>query len=245
MNRLIFLLIVFPVFLSSCRKDPQASFLMDKSNAFVGETINFTNRSMDAHDITWDFGDGYTSSNFNVAHAYSEPGIYNVILTVYGKSGNRDVATGTVQILEEYATLEVEVVLYTDDNTGYVLPDASVRLYPSLDDWENETNMVVEGFTNNNGKVTFTDLIAQRRYYVDVWEENHDNYQLASEDAGWIETQILEPGTLNSFVAYVDYYAPSKKSSGARKGKRPVGSSVGEEGQSLRIRSGSLSPLHP
>ncbi len=40
---------------------------------------------------------------------------------------------------------------------------------------------------------------------------------LANEDVAWIETQVLVAGTLNSFIAYVDYIPPSKKSAATRK----------------------------
>ncbi len=41
--------------------------------------------------------------------------------------------------------------------------------------------------------------------------------QLANEDVAWIETQVLIAGALNSFIAYVDYIPPSKKSAATRK----------------------------
>ena len=37
------------------------------------------------------------------------------------------------------------------------------------------------------GKTVFADL-KNIVYYVDVWEENHDNYTLKDEDVGFIRT---------------------------------------------------------
>lgn len=211
---------------------PYSDFIMSTSKANVGEAIIFTNNSLNAVNVDWDFGDGSYSTNLNPSHVYSVPGDYTVTLTAYGRSGLKDVASSTIHI-NDFAELQIEVVEYYDE---YIVPNASVRLYPTVKDWEDETNMVVEGFTNNNGKVIFTGLFADRRYYVDVWEENHDNLQLAAEDAGFIETQVLEEGR-NSFIAYVDYYEPAKKSATSRKKSRSVGTKKAGDGGTLRIRS--------
>ena len=232
MKKLAYFLVIIPIILTSCQKDPYANFVLSSARADVGQTVYFTNRSADADGVEWDFGDGYFSNNFNASHDYSDPGIYTVKLTAYGKNGRQDIASSTIRI-KEFAALEIEVAEYDED---FIVPNASVRLYPTIKDWELETNMVVEGFTGSDGKVTFTGLLSDRRYYVDVWGESHDNLQLAEEDAGFIETQLLKEG-MNSFVAYVDYYPPAKKSASLRKGKRSVGTKNIEEGKTLRIRS--------
>ncbi len=232
MKKLAYLLILIPFLSTSCSKDPYAGFIMSSSRADVGKTIYFTNQSADVNSVDWDFGDGYYSKNFNTSHEYSAPGIYTITLTAFGKNGKKDMASSTIRI-NDFAELEIEVVEYYDD---FIVPDASVRLYPTIKDWENQTNMVVEGFTGDNGRVTFTGLLAGRRYYVDVWGDDHDNLQLAEEDAGFIETQVLKEG-FNSFIAYVDYYEPEKKSAALRKGHRSVGTKNAEEGKTLRVRS--------
>jgi len=54
-------------------------------------TVNFTNNSTgDYDDITWDFGDGTSSSSANPSHEYTAPGTYTVTLTVSGNGGSDD-----------------------------------------------------------------------------------------------------------------------------------------------------------
>jgi len=49
-----------------------------------GETVTFTNASIDATSYLWDFGDGSTSTETNPTHAFSTPGNNKVTLTAYG-----------------------------------------------------------------------------------------------------------------------------------------------------------------
>ena len=81
------------------------------------------------------------------------------------------------------------------------------------------TNMIKEVFTGSDGTATFLNVTIpyNRRLYVDVWGPFHDNYQLAAEDAGWIETDVLAPNSLNFFTAVVDFYPDGKKSAIDRK----------------------------
>lgn len=207
----IFVVLLIPL-LTGCVRIPYADFVASAINVNVGEVIYFTNQSHNAESFDWDFGDGYYASNFNVSHAYDTPGHYNVILTAQSRDNRTDVYSISINVYD--AQLNVQVVEYY---SNYVVPDASVRLYPTVTDWENETNMIVEGFTDSNGEVTFAGLIPGRKYYVDVWEANHDNYTLASEDVSYIETQSLLSNQMNYFTALVDYYPPAKKSSVTRK----------------------------
>ena len=51
---------------------------------YVVSTIKFNNTSSASGNVTWDFGDGSTSSDQNPTHKYAKAGIYNVTLTVDG-----------------------------------------------------------------------------------------------------------------------------------------------------------------
>jgi hypothetical protein len=210
MKKFILIAIIVPLVLTSCTRDPYADFVADRRVVEVGEEVYFTNRSMDAIDYEWDFGDGYFSYNFNAAHSWTIPGLFTVTLTAYGKDGKLDRALMDIEVLQPLAELEITVEEYYEPY--YIVPDARVRLYSTLRDWEEEENMVVQGYTDENGKVLFVDLPANKRYYVDVFGDFWDNYQLAAEDVGWIETDILLPDARNYFVAVVDYYPDGKKS---------------------------------
>jgi hypothetical protein len=119
---------------------------------------------------------------------------------VWSGSGLTDEASITMDV-KIPTLLEIEVLEYYEQ---YPVEGASVILYPTLTDWENETRMVSEGFTDSEGKVVFADL-DNIVYYVDVWEATHDNYALKGEDVGFIRTSEIMPNKINRFIAYVDY----------------------------------------
>jgi len=178
-----------------------AFFFTDKVQAYIDEDIYFTNESYNAIDYEWDFGDGYISNTVHPVHRYSASGTYEVTLTAYSRTGAIDRAYQTITIISP-TILEIEVLEWNDE---YPVPGANVRLYPTLDDWDNETNLQAEGNTNSNGKVIFYHL-GPYVYYVDVWEENHNNFALRGymNDA-YIRINQLVPNEVNTYIAYVDY----------------------------------------
>jgi hypothetical protein len=186
--------------LSSCDIHPEAYFYTDKISAEIGEEIFFTNGSYNASHFEWDFGDGTWSDAFNAVHTYSGSGTFTVVLSAFSSSGNVDKSYADIEILSP-TMLEVEVLEWYDQ---YPVQGASVILYPTERDWDNETNAIVEGFTNSAGKVIFTDL-GPYVYYIDVWHETHNNYTLRNEDVNFIRTDQLIKNELNQFTAWVDY----------------------------------------
>ncbi|MDP3002709.1 MAG: hypothetical protein Q8N38_06245, partial [Bacteroidales bacterium] len=70
-------------------------------------------------------------------------------------------------------------------------------------------NIFSEGFTDENGIVVFSDL-DPILYYVDVWEQDHDNYALRNEDVGFVRTPEIIPHKINRFIAWVDYVEHGK-----------------------------------
>ncbi len=201
MKRLIFILIALPLLVASCIVEPDALFFTDKVDAYIGEEIFFTNQSENATDVEWDFGDGTISNDYDVSHTYNSTGTFEVKLTVWDRSGFSDEAYQTITVVSP-TILEIVVLEWNDE---YIVPDASVRLYPTLTDWDNETALEAEGTTGMNGKVTFFHL-GSYVYYVDVWEENHNNFDLRGYDNDYyIRIPQLEPNAVNTFIAYVDY----------------------------------------
>lgn len=186
--------------LSSCEIQPESYFFSDKIKVEVGENVFFYNNSHNATDYEWDFGDGTWSDAFEPIHSFDGSGIFTVVLSAYSRNGNVDRSYLDIEVVSK-TMLEVEVLEYYDQ---YPVEGASVILYPTESDWDNETNAIVEGFTNASGKVVFTNLQA-RVYYVDVWHVSHNNYTLRNEDVGFIRTDQLYGNELNQFVAWVDY----------------------------------------
>lgn len=210
MKKLTLLIATVPFILAGCYREPYADFFASQRNPYVNEMVRFTNTSMDADYFEWDFGDGTMAFTYDAHHAYVEPGSYTVSLTAFNRDRRVDRAFMSIDVTLPATELTVTVLEYYDE---YAVEDASVILYRTLDDWIDEYDPLVEGFTDYYGDVIFTDL-QSRRYYVDVWEEYHNNYTLADEDVGFIETDILEPNAMNYFIAWVDYVEPVKKSSG-------------------------------
>jgi len=199
MKRLIFLTAV-AVMLSSCNIQPEAFFYADKLTAEIGEEIYFTNGSHNAKEFEWDFGDGTWSDAYEVVHSYSASGTFTVVMSAFSSSGDVERAYVEIEVLSP-TMLEVEVLEWYDE---YPVQGASVILYPTETDWDNETNAIAEGFTNSAGKVIFTNL-GPYVYYVDVWHETHNNYMLRDENVDFIRTDQLYKNELNQFIAWVDY----------------------------------------
>jgi PKD repeat protein len=199
MKKIIFLTLVLPIILFSCESFPEAHFFSDVLEPEVGQEVFFTNDSHNANEFEWDFGDGYISNAENPSHIFTGTGSFEVMLTVYSDNGLSDKATMTIDV-KIPTLLEIEVVEFYHE---YIVPGASVRLYPTLPDWEDQTNLESEGYTDEDGIVVFSHL-GPYVYYVDVWETSHDNYQLKLEDVGFIRTDEIMPNKINRFTAWVD-----------------------------------------
>jgi hypothetical protein len=212
MKKIIYLSLVLPLILFSCEISPRAYFSASPGDPVVGEEVWFTNESDNAVTFEWDFGDGYTSNDANPIHKFTASGTFTVLLTVWSESGITDEASLTL-VVKIPTLLEIEVLEYYEE---YPVAGASVIVYPTLTDWENETSMVNEGLTDADGKVVFSDL-EKMVYYIDVWEATHDNYALKEEDTGFIRTPEIIPNAINRFIAYVDI-ADHGKGEGRRSG---------------------------
>lgn len=214
MKKLIYLSLVFPLFLFSCKSIPEAHFHTDTVTPEVGKDVFFTNDSHNASRFEWDFGDGYISNDENPVHYYTGTGPFEVTLTAISKSGLEDKAKLALNVMIP-TLLEIEVREYYVE---YVVPDASVILYSSITDWDAQTNKVSEGLTDAGGIVVFSNLDPYV-YYVDVWEKTHDNYTLRNEDVGFVRTPEILPHQINRFIAWVDVANHPK---GDGKGTRSV-----------------------
>jgi PKD repeat protein len=215
MKKIIYLSLFLAIALLSCHKIPEASFSIFPQDPAVGQDILFNNDSKNAKSYEWDFGDGYISNETNPVHSYDVTGTFDVKLTAYSKSDLSDEATMSLEILPP-TLLEIQVLEYYQE---YSVAGANVRLYPDSISWENEQNMVIEGWTDDNGIIVFANL-DPRIYYVDVWETHHNNWVLRSEDVGFIMTDAIVPHQINWFIAWVDYF--EKKGADGRHDKSYV-----------------------
>jgi len=216
MKKLVYLLLLLPFLLSSCELDTEAYFSATPGDPVVGEIVYFNNESENAVRFNWDFGDGYGSDEPNPAHSFNASGTYEVKLKVWSENGYSDEAFMTVEV-KIPTLLEIEVLEYFEK---YPVAGASVRLYPSLPDWEEETSLEAEGLTDNDGFIVFSGL-GTYVWYADIWEENHDNYSLKLDDIGFIRIPEVIPNRINRFTAYVDY-VDHVKGEGRKEGRAVI-----------------------
>lgn len=213
MKKTIYLSLVLTFILFSCHRslddEPVAHFFADLTDPEVGQEVFFTSDSRNVAEYEWDFGDGFVSNDPNPAHVFTGTGSFEVVLTVYSKNGLTDQASITINVMIP-TLLEIEVLEYYQE---YVVPGASVWLYPTLADWEGglRENAEAEGYTDNDGVVVFSHL-GPYVYYVDVWEATHDNYTLKQENVAYIRTDQIVPHKINRFTAWVDVADHSKGS---------------------------------
>ena len=221
MKRLGLLSIVISLALTSCEIEPFAGFSSSEIAVDIQEYIYFTNKSRDAKYYEWDFGDGTSSTAVNPAHKYSRSGLYTVTLTAISKDNIIDRAYQDIEVY--FPPLEILVVEWTEDWpyitdwSPYAVDDISVWLYDTWDNWLTHSDAFIldDGFTDSEGWVVFFD-VGSYVYYIDVYDDYYDNYQLASEDINWVRTPQLVDDDFNVFLAFVDYYPDGKK--GAERG---------------------------
>ncbi len=71
---------------------PIAAFTQNVTSGLVPLAVQFTNQSSgQITRVTWNFGDGATSSDLNPIHVFNAPGLYSVTLTVEGPGGTSNV----------------------------------------------------------------------------------------------------------------------------------------------------------
>ena len=72
-------------------------FITDVTRGYAPLTVQFTDRTLDAGDWQWDFGDGTSSTDQDPSHTYSTPGRYTITLTTTNAGGNHN-ASRTVTV---------------------------------------------------------------------------------------------------------------------------------------------------
>ncbi len=79
-------------YIGQYRTEADFSYIMG-----TGNTVNFTNKSVNGTGYSWDFGDGQTSTSANPTNTYNDSGTYTVRL-ITTKGGCADTAYSTVYI---------------------------------------------------------------------------------------------------------------------------------------------------
>lgn len=97
-------LLAFALLCFACSSDDDASPLADFQFLVEGTQVTFNGTVANASSISWDFGDGATSTEEDPVYAYAAAGDYTVALTVTGAHGTFS-ETKTVTIQESLEIL--------------------------------------------------------------------------------------------------------------------------------------------
>jgi hypothetical protein len=216
MKKISLLLAVLVIIISGCESvmEPQADFEVSKNPVGTYEEVKFFNSSNQAIEYEWDFGDGYITSEYEPVHYYSKPGTYNVKLSAFNH-GVVDYAYITVDVIAPPTILNIQVL---ETSSKLPVSGASILVYPTYTDWLNETNSVKEIFTDNRG-VAIIEGLEPNYYYLDVLEQNHNNYALARENINNIKTPYLLNEAITYYTAWVDYVPSGLKGKTVRRSK--------------------------
>lgn len=123
---------------------PVANFTPDVTEICLGETINFTNTSVDYDVVDWDFDDGNISTDANPSHTFSASGSFDVSLTVTDTGTGLD--STIVQTIQVNA-LPIDTVTITLGPTT-ITADQAGATYQWIDC--NNGNAPIDGETNQS-----------------------------------------------------------------------------------------------
>lgn len=120
----------------SCKKQPEAGFTVNDDTPYSGQTLTFTNTTVDGDRFEWTFGDGATSFLENPTHTYLSQGTYTVKLKAYSKKDKKEdeysmtlnVEATTAQKLTGYWSYDSLII------SSYVNGEFSSRTVSNLDD---------------------------------------------------------------------------------------------------------------
>lgn len=171
------------------------------------KTINFTDASVGAESLLWEFGDGFQFTGDDPSHTYMADGTYEVVLTATSITGNTDVKTATVTI----SSVFVPVVLESgfEDNS---LPDGTGD---GRDSWRTPSGSDLGGviqitsspvmggsqaakFPSDNSRAAYQEITVEANtHYVLNY-----NYTLKTSPTGSLTVAVLDgPVTSKAEVA--------------------------------------------
>ncbi len=219
-----YLIISFVLFSVGCNKDNvNASFTSSINEAEVGDTIVFTNESVNASYYQWDFGDGEQSYDKNPSHVYSNGGTYVVSLEAIGDKAS-DNATDTISVV--YKNVSIYEGTGIDGVDIYDTWDDIQSIYTSdtityLDDYTDTYGFyflqvyfynegVAFGFYSNSSSLSATDVV-YAIFLVSPYSGSTSKGISIGDDMDIIEDRYGEPeSTYNGSYGTYGYYYDSQ-----------------------------------
>ncbi len=187
----------------SCKRFPEPDFSYTPTdNPEAGETIQFTNESVEANTYEWEFGDGGTSNQENPVYIYEEAGIFDVKLTAFNDAGD--------EAKTEAITINEPTILgfFVTDSTGEItLSEAEVWVYDNEFDFENFNDPQFSEFTDTEGFAEFINM-EPMNYYVLIIRLEEEGFWGASGSTG-----VLTQNEVNGFNVNCAWFIYTQKKS--------------------------------
>ena len=199
---------------NSLNTPPVAAFTADVESGCAPLTVNFTDNSTNFPQTwTWDF-DGTTSSEQNPSHIFSEPGTYNVYLTVSNLDGS-DIATMVITV---YAN---PTVIVPEINQSIICEGSSSEITV----W-NDANISYEW---SNGSTESTTVVTEAGVYTLTITDEHGCTATASFEMAMAPVPEVSLGT------DIDVCENSEAEINAGEGYNWYNWSTGEMTQSIMV----------
>ena len=113
------------------RLQPSASFVVSSTAVRAGESVTFTDESVNAATWSWTFGDGTSASVQNPVHTFAAAGTYDVVLRITSATGDED-TFGPLTITVDPAPPRLSGILKVPVNTGPITT-ATVASFAAVD----------------------------------------------------------------------------------------------------------------
>ena len=190
------------ILINSCTKDPVPEFSYEPvENPEAGDSIFFTNMSLEATSYEWDFGDETSSTEDNPSMVYADPGNYDVTLNAINEK--TEIAITKSLTINEPTGFGVFSLL---DDTATTVQDVLVSVYNNESDWENYRSLK-EGYSDKDGFILFQNLESQR-YIVDLYYETDSGVWFSA----W-QTEVLIQNQISLYGLPMIFYPPETKKS--------------------------------
>ena len=180
------------------RIDPPVAILRNAFTCSDPMTQNFTNRSIAATSILWDFGNGQTSTESNPVYVYPGPGRFRVSLIAYNEiTGCSDTAYKNVQIMNEKANFSTPNTIICKKLPAVFTADADASLVSTYS-WNFGDGGVGTGKTvthsyQNAGSYTVTLIVKNLNGCYDTLKKV--NYVLVNGPTAKFQPSV--PGSCN------------------------------------------------
>jgi len=169
--RILFMGIVL-MGLISCQEKPSVDFTMSQSTVVIGDTVTFTNATINGASYEWYFGDGEISTEENPTHIFNIAATYPVRLASYSENGNEvDIVTKDLEVI----AAKLKLTVYKESYSSYDdVWDCSVQLFSNHDDYLVLENKIDSGNTDIDGIIIFDNLRPQK-YYFSCYDEGYSD----------------------------------------------------------------------